>query len=174
MTTSSSSGISFAGLASGADDLRPRVLAYLRRHHTVSLATCGPEGPWAAAVFYVNRGFDLYFRSKTSSRHIRHLAANPRVAATISQDPGDWRAIQGVQMEGTAACVTEADEHMQVMLAFFQRYPFVEALWGEEEGNETEVGARKVYRVHPERVVFHDHERSAEPSVLIGSALQLG
>ncbi|APR05899.1 hypothetical protein [Thauera chlorobenzoica] len=36
-------------------------LTYLQRHHVMTLATHGAGGPWAAAVFYVNDGADLYF-----------------------------------------------------------------------------------------------------------------
>ena len=33
--------------------LQPEVAAYLADHHVMTLATHGPDGPWAAAVFYV-------------------------------------------------------------------------------------------------------------------------
>lgn len=39
---------------------RERVLDYLREHHVMTVATHGSEGPWAAAVFYVNDGFTLF------------------------------------------------------------------------------------------------------------------
>ena len=33
----------------------PQAVAdYLGGHHVMTLATCGPEGPWAAAVFYAS------------------------------------------------------------------------------------------------------------------------
>ena len=31
------------------------VAEYLARHHVMTLATQGGDGPWAAAVFYVQR-----------------------------------------------------------------------------------------------------------------------
>ena len=40
-----------------------RVLCYLRDHHVATLATSGDQGPWAAAVFYANRGSTIYFLS---------------------------------------------------------------------------------------------------------------
>jgi uncharacterized protein YhbP (UPF0306 family) len=169
-----SSGMPPAGPLVGRDDSQHRVLAYLRRHHALSLATCGADGPWAATVFYVNRGFDLYFRSKTSARHVRNLTVDSRVAATVSQDPEDWRAIQGLQLEGRVEVVTNADEQMQAMKGFSQRYPFVEVLWGDEGrgGGATDAGSRKVYRVTSDRIVFRDHEKSAEPYELHRPALQ--
>jgi uncharacterized protein len=173
----SSSQTPRASRLAGTDDPQRRVLAYLRRHYTLSLATCGADGPWAATVFYVNRDFDLYFRSKTTARHIRNLAVNPRVAATISQDPEDWRAIQGVQLEGWVEVLTDAGEHGQAMKGFAEHYPFVEVLWGDEgerAGGSTDAASRRVYRVRPERLVFHDHEQTGEPYELAGPALRMG
>lgn len=75
----------------------------------MTLATHGPAGPWAAAVFYVNEGLRLYFLSSPSSRHGRDLSADPRVAATIQEDYRDWPEIKGVQLEGRVAPVAEAE-----------------------------------------------------------------
>lgn len=75
---------------------------YLQRHHVMTLATCGERGPWAAAVFYVNVGPTLYFLSSPSSRHCLDLAHDPRCAATVQDDTGDWTQIKGIQLEGTA------------------------------------------------------------------------
>jgi hypothetical protein len=38
---------------------RDDALSYLEAHNVATLATNGPEGPWAAAVFYANTGFTL-------------------------------------------------------------------------------------------------------------------
>jgi hypothetical protein len=38
---------------------REDALSYLEAHNVATLATNGPEGPWAAAVFYANTGFTL-------------------------------------------------------------------------------------------------------------------
>ena len=75
----------------------------------MTLATHGPAGPWAAAVFYVNEGLRLYFLSSPLSRHGRDLSADPRVAATIQEDYRDWPEIKGVQLEGRVAPVAEPE-----------------------------------------------------------------
>lgn len=74
---------------------------YLAGHNVMTLATHGPMGLWAAAVFYVNDGWQLYFLSAGHTRHATNLAASPRVAATIQEDYADWEAIKGIQLEGT-------------------------------------------------------------------------
>lgn len=80
--------------------LRRQVLAYLAGHHVMTLATTGPAGVWAAAVFYVNDGFRFYFLSAGHTRHALNISENPRVAATIQTDYKDWQQIQGIQLEG--------------------------------------------------------------------------
>jgi uncharacterized protein YhbP (UPF0306 family) len=75
-------------------------LTYLQQHQVMTLATHGADGVWAAAVFYVSDGFDLYFLSAEHTRHARHITDSPRVAATIQEDYADWEAIQGIQLAG--------------------------------------------------------------------------
>ena len=89
---------------------RDRALDYLAAHRVMTLATYGPEGPWAAAVFYANDGFNLYFISSPASRHSRNLAAHAGVAATVHEDYFDWREIKGVQLEGTVEQVSGVEE----------------------------------------------------------------
>jgi hypothetical protein len=91
-------------------EARERALDYLARHSVMTLATHGPEGPWAAAVFYANDGFNLYFVSSPASRHSLNLAAHAGAAATVHEDYRDWREIKGIQLEGTVEQVSDAEE----------------------------------------------------------------
>ena len=83
------------------DEARGRALAYVAGHHVMTLATNGPQGVWAAAVFYAHDGFRFVFLSAGHTRHARNIAATPEVAATIQSDYDDWTAIKGIQLEGT-------------------------------------------------------------------------
>ncbi len=104
--------------------LQAKVLAYLSSHHVMTLATSGPGGPWAAAVFYASERFDLYFLSAPSTRHAQDLAASPRAAATIQDDHRGWEDIRGVQLEGTAVPVV-AQELARVQALYGAKYPFL-------------------------------------------------
>ncbi|NMG28319.1 pyridoxamine 5'-phosphate oxidase family protein [Aromatoleum evansii] len=108
------------------DDPHEGLLNYLRCHHVMTLATQGPEGPWAAAVFYVNDGPDVYSLSAPSTRHARNLAADPRVAATVQDDYSDWRQVRGIQLEGD---VTRLDvpASAQAATRFARKFPFTDA-----------------------------------------------
>ena len=84
-------------------DAPARLRDYLRRHAVMTLATTGPEGAAAAAVFYACDGEDLLFLSAPGTLHARNLVADPRVAATVQDDVEDWAQIQGVQLRGRAS-----------------------------------------------------------------------
>jgi len=104
------------------DEVRQRMLAYLRDHITMTLATARDGQPRAATLFYANEGFDLYFVSDPDSVHSQDALANPRVFVTISQDYADWQAIQGIQLSGTAELLADGGQARQVYVA---KFPFV-------------------------------------------------
>jgi uncharacterized protein YhbP (UPF0306 family) len=135
--------------------LRERVLAYLRAHHVATLATHGPDGPWAAAVFYASDGFELCFLSSPSSRHCRNLASSARVAATVQEDYADWREIRGVQLEGTVTELAGADERSARAL-YGEKFRFVRGPVGVIAQALEKV---RWYRLTPERLYFVDNSR---------------
>lgn len=83
-----------------SEAVRRQALDYLESHRVLTLATWGPEGVWAAAVFYASEDFRLTFLSAAHTRHAQNIATNPQVAATIQEDYHDWPAIKGIQLEG--------------------------------------------------------------------------
>lgn len=105
-------------------DARAAALAYLATHHVVTLATSGPEGVWAAAVFYANDGFRLTFLSAGHTRHAQAIAGTPQVAATIQEDYADWPAIQGLQLSGTARQLAGAEREAAIG-RYRNKYPFI-------------------------------------------------
>ena len=128
-------------------------LAYLAEHHVLTLATQGPEGVWAAAVFYVNEGFDLFFLSAGHTRHGQNLAQNQNAAATIQEDYHDWPSIRGIQLEGDVTQLHGAGRDEAIHL-YQEKYPFVSP-------DNPAIGAAlaKVnwYRLRPRRLYFIDN-----------------
>lgn len=98
--------------------------AYLAAHHVMTLATVGPDGIWAAAVFYAEDDFVLTFLSAAHTRHAQAIAANPQVAATIQADYSDWPAIQGIQLSGTVHRL-EGDARDAAIARYRTKYPFI-------------------------------------------------
>lgn len=106
------------------DSPRQLALDYLAAHQVMILATYGPEGVWAAAVFYANVDFDLYFLSAGHTRHAQNMAAEPRTAAAIQEDYKDWPAIQGIQLEGEVHLLA-GEERESVITLYTAKYPFI-------------------------------------------------
>ncbi|RMH00149.1 MAG: pyridoxamine 5'-phosphate oxidase [Chloroflexi bacterium] len=137
------------------DELRERVLAYLHAHQVMTLATCGPLGVWAAAVFYVNDGFVLYFLSAGHTRHARNMAAVPRVAATIQEDYRDWTGIQGIQLEGEVVML-QGEERDTAVSLYTAKYPFITST-----NSQIRAALARVnwYRLTPDKLFFVDNTK---------------
>ncbi|MGK2944928.1 MAG: pyridoxamine 5'-phosphate oxidase family protein [Desulfuromonadales bacterium] len=133
-----------------------RVQAYLRDHQVATLATHSGEDLWAAAVFYVNAGYTLYFLSSPTSRHCLHLAKNPRVALTIQEDYADWLEIKGVQIEGVVSELSGEEERLARRL-YGQKFPIVGKLAQAPAAIINALAKVRWYKVVPRRLYFIDN-----------------
>lgn len=105
-------------------DLQQKVEEYLHAHHVATLATMAADGPWAAAVFYVNDGHTLYFLSSPNSRHCRNLEKDARAAATVQAGYSDWKQIKGVQLEGRVRLLA-AEEEERTRQLYAKKFPLI-------------------------------------------------
>ena len=144
------------------DDVRSFILAYLESHHTITLATCQENQPWAATVFYASTDLTIYFFSDPKTRHAQNIAANPRVAATIQEDYHDWRKIKGLQMEGEVLPVASVFEKARAMTAYARKYPDVIKVFTNPQSGALYKAFLKVrfYSFSPETIYYIDNERS--------------
>ena len=134
---------------------RRQALAYLEQHTVMSLATYGREGVWAAAVFYANDGFDLYFLSAGHTRHGQNLDQKPQAAATVQENYSDWPAIQGIQLEGGVRLL--AGEERALAIALYRRkYAFLQNVG---PALETELEKINWYCLSPNRLYFVDNSQ---------------
>jgi len=70
---------------------------------TLTLATSGPAGAWAASLFFARDAYlNLYFISSAETRHVQDFLANPSVAVTVNADYTEWAPITGLQIAATA------------------------------------------------------------------------
>ena len=136
-----------------ARDARQLALAYLASHQVMTLATTGPKGVWAAAVFYVNEGFELTFLSAGHTRHAQNSTAVPHVAATIQEDYQDWPQIQGIQLEGVVTLLTDVSRETAVA-RYQQKYPFLAKA---DAKMQTALARVNWYALKPERLYFIDN-----------------
>lgn len=134
------------------------VADYLAVHHVMTLATQGPDGPWASAVFYAHDGCSLIFLSSPNSRHCRNLALDARCAATIQEDYSDWAQIKGVQLEG---CVIElqGDDEKRAQALYGEKFPVVGPLAKVPPVIVKALAKVRWYRLVPEHLHFIDNSK---------------
>ena len=128
-------------------------LQYLETHQVMTLATTGPLGVWAAAVFYVNDGFDLYFLSAGHTRHAQNFTAVPHIAATIQEDYRGWQEIQGIQLEGRVSLLENVSRETAIA-QYLQKYPFLAQA---DEKMQAALVRVNWYCLKPERLYFIDN-----------------
>ncbi|MGD8498897.1 MAG: pyridoxamine 5'-phosphate oxidase family protein, partial [Chromatiales bacterium] len=143
---------------------RAAIDALLRASNTMTLATSGSDGPWAAAVFFASdEALGLYFVSDPRTRHGRHITASGRAAAAVHADCADWAEIRGIQLEG-AVTGLDGEARRAGLERYLAKFPRIRALC-ERPGDENEVriAARlrdaTLYRLAPERIRLIDNGR---------------
>jgi hypothetical protein len=138
--------------------LHAAVHSHLRERRSLTLATWGPGGPWAAAVYFAADGLSLYFLSDPAARHCRDLTAYPRVAATVHEDVPSWQEIRGVQLSGHAEAVATEAESARAWDSYLAKFPFVSGL---RTADGFEIMGRAVtarlYRITPDHLFFLDN-----------------
>lgn len=133
-----------------------RVQRHLQTHHVATLATNGSDGIWAAAVFYVHDGWDLYFLSSPKSRHCVNLADNAQVAVTIQADYSDWPGIKGVQLQGVVQQLT-GDAETRARHLYGQKFPVVGKLAQAPAAIVKALAKVAWYRLTPQRMLYIDN-----------------
>jgi uncharacterized protein YhbP (UPF0306 family) len=107
--------------------IRRDIAEFLASEQTLSLATVDDSGQvHAANLWYAqdDRG-RLYFISHPDSAHSRHLARNPRVAATIHFATARAGEIHGVQLRGRCDLLGELAQELRARSLFAARFPQV-------------------------------------------------
>ena len=135
--------------------VRHAALDYLEQHAVITLATHGPLGLWAAAVFYASETFNIYFISAGHTRHAQNLADKHQVAGTIQEDYHDWTAIKGIQLEGSVELLS-GDERERAINVYAKKYPFIQA---DSEPIQAALQAMNWYRLTPDRVYLVDNSK---------------
>lgn len=136
-------------------DVTETTLAYLRAHRVLTLATQGPAGLWAAAVFYASEGFSLYFLSASDTRHATNILSERRVAGTIHDDDVPWQEIRGIQLEGPVQQLHGAARD-QAIAVYVQKFPFLA-----EAPEPVQAALEEVswFRLSPDKLFFIDNQR---------------
>lgn len=145
-------------IAVAADDkrlVRQSALEYLEQHTVITLATQGPAGLWAAAVFFASQGFDIFFISAGHTRHGQNIADTHQAAGTIQEDYRDWAAIRGIQLEGPVDLLT-GPERERAITIYGEKYPLIQAASGPIL---SALEAMNWYRLTPQKLYLVDNSK---------------
>jgi uncharacterized protein YhbP (UPF0306 family) len=140
-------------------DVPPEVIDYMASQKTLTLATTGLDGPWAATLTYVNDGSDVYIWTKPHSNTARHLDQNPSAAFAIDEYSEDWRQTKGIQARGGCTPVT-GEGLARAADLFGQKYPQL------RPGSTSAV---VFFRIQPDVLEFIDNSRGVEEADEFGA-----
>ena len=129
-----------------------KVLDFLAEQKTLTLATTGDDGPWAATLTYVNDGSELYVWTRPHSTTSRHIDQEPRAAFTIDEYSDDWRQTKGIQGRG-ACLVAQGEEIAKAADLFGQKYP---------ELRPGSTSAIVFFRIEPAELEYIDNSGGVE------------
>jgi uncharacterized protein len=135
-----------------AHQVPPEVLDYLGSQKTLTLATSGSDGPWAATLTYVNDGPTIYVWTRPSSTTARHIEENPTTAFAIDEYTEDWRQTKGIQGRAGSR-VVQGEEIARAADLFGQKYPQL------RPGSTSTI---VFFRLEPDSLEFIDNSRGVE------------
>lgn len=129
------------------------VLSILSEAEAMTLATIGLAGdPRATPVYFAfDDQLNLIFLSDRHSLHSRNLDRDVRAAVAIYPQIDDWRALRGVQMQGSAHKLGPK-ERRNAHAIYQRRFPFVAAF-------AELIGDSSFYRFIPSWVRWIDNRR---------------
>lgn len=127
-------------------------LDYMGSKKTLTMATCGSDGPWAATLTYVNDDADVFVWTRPGSSTARHVDENPTVAFAIDEYTEDWRDTKGIQARGQCS-VVEGEDIARVADLFGQKFP---------ELRPGGTSAVVFYRISPSSLEYIDNSRGVE------------
>jgi nitroimidazol reductase NimA-like FMN-containing flavoprotein (pyridoxamine 5'-phosphate oxidase superfamily) len=115
------------------DELKERVLSFLKEQTMCTIATCRENVPRATSLEYFSEGTTLYMAPDPGTKLV-NIAANPRISVSIfnNVDPdwpsGAWKRTKGVQITGEAKLLTSDDPEYAHAMKVYNWEPFLKAL----------------------------------------------
>ncbi len=102
-----------------------KIIAFLKKHHVMTLSTCVDLQPWCANCFYAFNveNMSLIFTSDFETRHIKEAMQNSKVAGNVVLETSIIGKIQGIQFSGDLFLV-EGSKAKQANAVYVKRFPF--------------------------------------------------
>jgi len=104
--------------------LKKALVRLVERERVCRVATADPTGaPHVVPVCHVWEAGKLYFAADATSRKVRNLRSNPRVAVVVDVYAEDWSRLSGVVLWGTARVVRGGPVFRKVRKLLYRKYP---------------------------------------------------
>lgn len=133
---------------------RKQLSDFLDAENTLTLATVADDGtPHACSLFYVLREpLLLYWVSSRSSLHSVHIGAAKKVSVCVQHATSRWQEIRGVQMQGYARVVEDAELRKLVHGQYAKRFSLGAFL-------KLALGKSTLYEFRPEWLRYIDNSK---------------
>lgn len=133
------------------EELKDNILKYIESHNVCTIALADGSKPVAHTMYYVSRDMNIYLESDPNSQKIHVVRANPLISLTIDEDYQDWRQIAGIELQGSARVLKEA-EAPRIQDLFLEKFPHINDLGGIPEHHV-------FIEVVPEKIYFMDFKK---------------
>jgi uncharacterized protein YhbP (UPF0306 family) len=125
----------------------------IRECSTVVLAVAEGRRPWCAPVYYVYFRGGLYFYSSPNASHIRNCPAGGECAAAVFNESRRLEDIQGLQMRGRLAEVSQKAFQARVAGHYLVKFPFAAGVLTEATaGARDRIQSVRLYCFQPSEV----------------------
>ena len=103
----------------------PKMIAFLKKHHVMTLCTCKDQQPWCANCFYAfnQQKMSLIFTSDFETRHVKEAMQNSKVSGNVVLETSVIGKIQGIQFSGELL-LPKDEIKLQVNSIYLKRFPF--------------------------------------------------
>lgn len=101
-----------------------RIIRFLKKHHTMALATSRDNIPWCCSCFYVYNDKEIKFiiNSDVNTRHVAEFIDQSDVSGAVALETLAVGKIQGVQFSGTIMKINE-DDYEHARKTYIRRFP---------------------------------------------------
>jgi uncharacterized protein YhbP (UPF0306 family) len=103
-------------------EVKNLIKKYLGQGRTMQIATVDGDQPWICTVYFVpDENQNLYWLSYPERRHSKEIMTNNKIAIAVPIK-FDKRPIVGIQAEGTAEEIKDADIVKKIMPVYVEKY----------------------------------------------------
>jgi PPOX class probable F420-dependent enzyme len=121
--------------------------ALLKHARVARVATTGPDGaPHVVPICPVSAGGNVYFGTDGSSRKVRNLERNPRIAIVVDDYSEDWSRLYGLLLTGRAELLRSGAEVKRVRKLLAEKFPQY------KEERYLEAPGSVIVRITPEKL----------------------